>query len=93
MHGEISPKSRLARYALFVVGLVPFAEVAYIAGAKALLPVAGGVLGAGLVAWRLFSRIESIRALEQSLSSRERTGSTPSDTSSPRVLGDHGGAA
>ncbi len=92
MHGEVSPKSRAARYALLVVGLVPFAEVAYIAGPKALLSVAGGVLGAGLVAWRLYSRMESIRALEQSLSSRERTQSTPSDTSSPHVPGHHGAA-
>ncbi len=92
MHGEVSPRSRGARYALLVVGLVPFAELAYIAGPRALLPVAAGVLGAGLWAWRLLSRVESIRALEQPLSSRERTESTPSDTSSSRVPGDHGAA-
>jgi len=92
MPGEVSPRSRAVRYALLVVGLVPFAELAYIAGPKALLPVAAGVLSAGLWAWRFLSRVESSLALEQSLSSRERTESTPSDTSSSFIPGDHGAA-
>jgi hypothetical protein len=92
MPGEVSPRSRAARYALLVVGLVPLAELAYIAGPKVLLPVAAGVLSAGLWAWRLLSRVESSLAREQSLSSREKTESTPLDTSSSFIPGDQGAA-
>jgi hypothetical protein len=52
MHGELSPKSRLARYALLVVGLVPFAESVLFTGASVTTPLPSSAHGTGPVCLR-----------------------------------------
>jgi len=88
MRGEVSPRSRAARYVLLLLGVVPLAEIAYIVGPEALVPIAGGLIGAGFVALRILS----IRGLEESRQSQNGTESPRSDRSSSGGLGDNGAA-
>jgi len=87
MPSEVTPRSRAAKYALALLGLVPLAEIAYVAGPKALLSVAKGLLVGGVLAWPI---IQS--ALEQSRRSREGTESNSSHSSSTHAPGDDGAA-
>jgi hypothetical protein len=82
---EVTPRSRWARYGLALLGLVPLAEITYVAGPKALLFLAKGVLIAGAVAWRII-------ALEQSQRAREGTEANRLHSSSTRAPGDDGAA-
>jgi len=84
---EVPPRSRAVKYALALLGLVPLAEIAYVAGPKALLSVAEGVLVAGVIGLRILGPV-----LGQLRRSREGTESNPSHSSSTRASGDDGAA-
>jgi len=80
---EVTPRSRRVKYALALLGLVPLAEIAYVAGPKALLSVAEGNLVAGIMALRIIGP-----ALDQWRRSREETESNPPHSSSTHTPGD-----
>ncbi len=60
MRSESWPRRPAAKYLLLLLGLVPFGEIAYIAGPKALVPVAVGVVAALLTGLRILKRVERI---------------------------------
>ncbi len=81
MRSESWPRTPAAKYLLLLLGLVPFGEIAYIAGPKALVPVAVGVVAALLTGLRILKRVERIISLEQSQSRREETPASAAERS------------
>ena len=73
MHSERWPRTRAARYLLLMLGLLPFGEIAYIAGPKALVSVAVGVIAALAAGLRILWSAELLRARDQVQSRREGT--------------------
>jgi hypothetical protein len=82
MHSDSWPRTRRAKYLLLLLGLAPFGEIAYIAGPKALLPIAVGVMGAVAVGLRILLTGQRIRALDQSNARREASDSTGAGSTS-----------
>ena len=73
MHSESWPRTRGARYRLLILGLVPFGEIAYIAGPKALVSIAVGVIAALAAGLRILWGAELLSARDQARSRREGT--------------------
>ena len=65
MDSGLKPERRAATYVLALLGLVPFVEIAYVAGPKALLSVAEGlILFVVAVGLPILTKLAEIRALE-----------------------------
>ena len=92
VHSESWPKTREVKYLLLLLGLVPFGEIIYIAGPGELLPIAVGLVGALAVGVNILTRVERIRARNQSTLPRHETGSSTVPGSIPDGRDHHGAA-